>query len=628
MLLEEVNSLPKKVKGSGPSTNELEVPRPGKKANSPGKPGSGRGPTKPVPVTLKKLVRYGRRHLQAVIGVVIAVFVSTALGLVPPWLIRYGIDELVIGNQPQFLWIVAAAMVGVSLLQGLVDFLTRYTTEFVSQNIIHHIRSDLYTHLNRLSFSFYDWSRTGDIMSRLTSDADSLRQFLANASVYISGNVLTIFGILVVMVLWEPRLALLYMLMLPLMAHAMSTYAIRVRPMFQRARRSFARLTHMVQQALVGIEVTKLFAREGFQEQQFTKENDTYVDINVAAAKTSALWMPYVHFLIGLGTSLVIWYGGRLVIDEVISIGTLVGFVGYIAMLMRPIRQTGMMINFSSQAVAAAERIFEVLETAPEIQDTPGAIELPPLAGKVEYRGVGFSYRDGNQVLEDVNLVAEPGETVAIVGPTGAGKSTLIHLLPRFYDPSEGQILVDGQDIREVTLESLRMQIGIVLQHTFLFAASIRENICYGRPEASMDEIINCAKVAQIHDFIKSLPLGYETPVGERGVTLSGGQRQRLAMARVLLTNPRLLILDEPTSSVDAETEERMTKALAQVMQGRTTFVIAHRLWTVQRADQILVVNNHTIVEQGRHEQLVAAGGFYSQICDQMLGSQDPRKGG
>ena len=577
-------------------------------------PGQARGRQSPIIPLLARLAGYLRPHWRSVAGVLATVLLSTALGLVPPWLIRYGIDELILGEQPGLLWILALVMVSLSLLQGLVDFVTRYGSEYVAQNAIHDIRTRLYTHLNRLSFSFHDRSRTGEIMSRVTADADALRQFLSNACVFISGNLLTILGVLVVMVTWEIRLAILYLLMIPAMVHAMSAYTTRVRPIFGRARRKLADLTRTVQEDLVGIEVVKLFGREDMERASFEQANQEYVEVNILAARVSAKWMPYVNFLLGLGTSLVIWYGGRLVIDGIISLGTLAGFVGYIALLMRPIRQTGMMINFASQSAAAAERIFDVLDIEPEVRDRPGARALPPVQGRIEYRGVTFSYDEGNPVLQDVDLVAEPGETVAVVGPTGSGKSTLIHLLPRFYDPDRGVIEVDGHNIADVTVDSLRSQVGIALQHTFLFAASIRENISYGRPDASMDDIMGAARVAQIHDYILSLPLGYETPVGERGVTLSGGQRQRLAIARVLLTDPAILILDEPTSSVDAETEQRMQLALAGVMTGRTSLVIAHRLWTIREADRILVMEGGRIVESGTHETLLAAGGVYSEV--------------
>ncbi len=590
-----------------------------------------KGQQKSTPWSLKTLGRvagYARKQYLAVILVVVTVLVSTALGLLPPWLIRYGVDHLILGGQPQLLLGLAFLMVGSSLAQGLVDFLTRYTSEYVSLNVIHDLRVALYHHLNGLSFSFYDSSRTGDILSRITGDADLLRQFLSNAIVYIAGNLLTILGVWIVMFLWEPRLAVLYMLMLPLMIHAMHNYATRVRPMFQQARRRFGKLTEQVHEGLVGIEVIKLFGREKKIQECFALENEEYAKAHVAAAKVSALWMPYVHFLIGLGTALVIWYGGRLVINEHISLGTLVGFVGYIAMLMRPIRQTGMMMNASAQAIAGAERIFAIMDTPQRVQDQKNALELPAIQGKVEYKDVSFAYGDGNTVLDKVCLVAYPGQTIAIVGPTGAGKSTLVHLLARFYDLDRGEIMIDGYNIKDVKLESLRGQIGIVLQSNFLFAASIRENISYGRPDASMEQIIACARTACIHDFIAGLPLGYETPVGERGVTLSGGQRQRIWIARSLLTNPRLLILDEPTSSLDAETEEKMQAAFSAVTKNRTTFVIAHRLWTVKNADQILVVNNHKIVERGTHTQLVEKGGYYSELYQCLFAPKEEQRGG
>lgn len=568
--------------------------------------------------TLARLCGYVGVHRWKFVATGLVVLISTAAGLAPPWLIRYGIDSHILEGKGDKLWLISLAMVIIIIFKGFFDFLKRYLSEVVAQNVIHDMRTALYRHLNRQSFSFYDTSRTGDMMSRVTADADDLHGFLSTASIFISSNLLTILGILGVMVMWELRLALLYLMMLPLMILGMYKYAATVRPMFAKVRKKFAVLTETIQEDLSGIEVTKLFGQEMRESQDFNRKNREYINANLASAKVSAFWMPYTNFLMGIGTTLVIWYGGRLVINDVISLGLLAGFVGYIALLLRPVRQTGMMINSASRAIAAGERIFEVLDTPPEVSDAADARPLPEIKGEVRYENVSFSYAKGREVLKNVSLQVSPGETVAVIGPTGSGKSTLLHLLPRFYDPDSGRIIIDNYDIRKVTLDSLRSQIGIVLQDTFLFGASIGENISYGRPDADMRQIVECARAAQINDFIESLPLGYETPVGERGVTLSGGQRQRIAMARVLLTEPKLLILDEPTSSVDTETESKMQKALGAVIRNRTTFIIAHRLWTVRNADRILVVRGGQIVEQGTHEELLDRDGFYKEVHGDM----------
>ncbi len=605
--------------------NKRQKKRKGKKSTPHTKKQGGMGkkdkkPQGPMLPILLRLGGYARNHRLKVAGVMITVVASTVLGLIPPWLIRYGIDDMILQGELEKLWIVAAAMVAVALLKGLFDFIKSYASEYIAQNIIHDIRVKLYEHINKLSFSFFDEARTGDLMSRLTADADTLRHFLGRVSIFITENVLTITGILIIMIFWDYRLGVLYVMMLPLMIFGMGVYAKRVRPMFGKVRKKFSELTELVQENFVGIEVIKLFGREGSEEKKFNKKNREFVKINIEAAKQAALWMPYVNFLIGLNTALVVWYGGRLVIEGTVSLGMLAGFISYIAMLTRPVRQTGMMINFSSQAAAAAERIFNIMDRTSDIRESPDAYELPDIKGRVKFENVNFSYEPGTPILKNIDLEVDPGQTVAIVGPTGSGKSTLLHLLPRFYDPDEGKILIDDHDIRNVTIDSLRKQIGIVLQHTFLFGASVKENISYGRPDASMKDIIRCAKIAQIHDFIESLPLGYETPIGERGVNLSGGQKQRLAMARVLLTDPGLLILDEPTSSVDSETESRMRKAMAEVIKDRTTFVIAHRLWTVQNADIILVIKDGEIVERGTHRELIKIKkGFYHEVYQQTL---------
>ena len=565
-----------------------------------------------------------RPHAAILTGVVLAALVTTAVELAPPWIIRLAVDRFILEGQTEKIWWAAGGLLALSLVQGGIDFLRLYLTAYTGQRIVFEIRNAIFQHLSRLSFSFYDRARTGDLMSRVTADVDVLNNFFGRAAVIVLTNLLILVGILGVLIAWDWRLGLVYLGLLPLIVLGMWAYARRVRPAWRRVQRQLAALTGTLQESLAGILVVKLFGREVFEQERVGWQSRMVLQANLETARIASLWMPYASVVMGVGTGLVLWVGGRNVIAGVISLGTLIGFATYIQMLLRPIRQTGMMLNVVMQSLAAAERVFEVLDTQPDVQDAPGAYPLPPVEGRVRVAGVSFAYDggpDGTAALRDVDLEATPGEMVALVGPSGAGKTTLVHLLPRFYDAQQGRITIDGHDVAQVTVESLRDAIGIALQTVFLFDASIGENIAYGNPHATQREIEWAARVVQMHDFIHSLPLGYGTPVGERGVRLSGGQKQRIALARVLLTDPRILILDEPTSSVDADTERRMQQALQKVRAGRTTFVIAHRLWTVQQADQILVLRDGRIVERARstpeqsaHEALLAAGGFYHQV--------------
>jgi len=586
----------------------------------------GTGASGPVWPILARLLRYMRPHAGILSGVVLAALATTAAELAPPWIIRWAIDRLVVGESPQLIWWVAGGLLVLALVQGAVDFARLYLSAYTGQQITFGIRNAMFQHLSRLSFSFYDQARTGDLMTRVTADVDVLNNFFGRAAVIVLTNLLTLIGILVVLLTWDWRLGLLYLAFLPLVGHAFWIYSRRVRPAWGRVRRILSGLTGALHESLAGILVVKLFGRESFEAQRIDRQSRMYLGANLETARIASLWLPYAQVLMGIATGLVLWVGGRNVIGGAISLGTLIGFMTYVQLLLRPIRQTGMMLNVVMQSLAASERVFQVLDTQPDIQDAPGATPLPPVRGHVRFEGVTFAYADDKgqaalEALRDVDLEAAPGEMVALVGPSGAGKTTLVHLLPRFYEPQRGRITIDGHDISQVTIESLRRAIGIALQSVFLFDASIAENIAYGNPEAGQREIEAAARTVQMHDFIRSLPLGYGTPVGERGVRLSGGQKQRIALARVLLTDPRILILDEPTSSVDAETERRMQEALAEVRADRTTFVIAHRLWTVQQADQILVLRDGYIVERARrtagesaHERLLTADGLYRQL--------------
>lgn len=593
--------------------------------------GAGR-PGAPVLPVLRRLAGMMKPHWRLLASVAATILVTTLLGLAPPWLIRASVDRFIVPGRREYIWWAAGGLLALSVLQGAVDFLRLYLMAYTGQRIVFEIRNTVFRHLSRLSFSFYDKARTGDLMSRVTADVDVLSQFFGRAAVMVLTNFLTLAGILVVLLIWNWRMGLLYLLLLPLIAFGIRTYAVRVRPAMGRMRRKLGELTALLQESLAGILVVKVFGREVFEQEKAVRQSAAFRKAGIETTRITSFWMPTTSVLMGIGIALVLWFGGRGVIAQTVSLGTLIGFTVYINMLFRPIRQTGMMMGVLMRSAAAAERVFEVLDTRPDIQDTPGAEPLPPVDGHIRFEGVSFSYDDRLEVLRNIDLDVQPGEMLALVGLSGAGKTTLVHLLPRFYDAETGLITIDGRDTRKVTIKSLRDAVGIALQTVFLFDASIGDNIAYGSPHAGRKEVEWAARAVQIADFIDSLPMGYDTPVGERGVRLSGGQKQRIALARVLLADPRIFILDEPTSSVDAETEQRMQQALQKVWAGRTTIVIAHRLWTVRQADHIVVLHEGRIVERGRrsatqsaHEILMAAGGPYSKLYNlQLVGETLP----
>jgi ATP-binding cassette subfamily B protein len=391
-------------------------------------------------------------------------------------------------------------------------------------------------------------------------------------------------------------------------------FSKRIRPRFALTREIFGDMTSVIQQTIVGTRVVRAFAQEEHEKKKFSVPHSRYLKTNIEIWRYRSMFMPFMAFTVSLGTALVYWYGGGEVIRGNMTIGSLVASAAYLAMLVMPVRFIGFLMTFYQQAITGAERIFEIMDAKPEVEDKPDAIELPPIQRGIVFKDVFFEYAPGARVLDRINLAVKMGETIALLGATGSGKSSLIQLIPRFYDVTEGSITIDGYDLRDVTLRSLRQQIGIVLQETFLFSASIRENIAYGRPDATMGDIEKVAKIAGAHDFIMSFPDKYDTKVGERGVTLSGGQRQRIAIARALLLNPRILIFDDSTSSVDVETEHEIQQALQILLKNRTTFIITQRVSTIKNATRIVVFENGAIVEEGRHEELLAKDGIYAKI--------------
>ncbi len=576
-------------------------------------------------VVLWRLLRYVRRYWPAVTVGMVSMLVMLGLNLAVPWVVRQAIDHAILGGHARQLGLLAFMVVGLKLATGVFAFGRRYSMEWVAQRVIYDLRNALYQHLQGLSFSFYDQAQTGQLMSRCTQDVETLRRFVGFGVVNLVYNALTLFGILILMIRIHWRLALLSMVTIPFLVHVVRQFSTRVRPAYRDIQAQLAELTTVLQENVTGVRVVRAFAQEKYEEEKFHRVNWGLLEKNVRAVRLWAYYFPLMNFISALGTTIVIWYGGREVIAGRLSLGSLVAFGQYLGMLVVPLRMLGWILNLSQRAIASGQRVFELLDTEPEIKDAPDAYPLPPVKGHVVFENVSFAYATDpdHPVLKNVSFEVLPGQTVALLGATGSGKSTVINLIPRFYDPTEGRILVDGHDIRKVTLESLRRQIGIVLQETFLFNASIKENIAYGRPGATQEEIVQAAKAARIHDFIMTLPQKYDTIIGERGISLSGGQKQRVAIARALLMDPRILILDDSTSSVDTETEHLIQEALHALMKDRTTFVIAQRLSTIKNAHLILILRDGEIVERGTHAELLQKGGIYREIYELQFKGQE-----
>lgn len=581
---------------------------------------------------LLRLIRYTFRYWRWTLLGLLAMVGALYTRLIVPRLIQRAIDQGILGHDTGVLLNVAGFILAMALVGGVIRFAERYSMEFMCQRVIYDLRNDLFNHLQTLSFSYYDEAHTGQLMSRVTGDVETLRRFLARGLIGLAENFVMLVTVVIILVRYHAGLAVASLAMLPFLTYAVVQFGRKVRPAYWAIQAQAASMTAVLQENITGVRVVRAFAREDSEEAKFEVENREYHRRQINAVRLQAYYMQFMTFMSNLGVAVVLWYGGRLVIQGVLTIGVIVAFTSYLGQLMMPLRMLGMVVGLSQRAVASGQRVFEILDTRPEIRDEPEAVELGDVVGNVEFRDVSFGYGNGlvpeALVLKDINLEVRAGDTVALLGATGSGKSSIINLVPRFYDPTQGQVLIDGRDIKGVTLQSLRRQIGIVLQETFLFSASLKENIAYGRSSATQAEIEAAAKAAHMHDFIVFLPQGYQTLIGERGVGLSGGQKQRLAIARALLMNPRILILDDSTSSVDTETEYLIQQALANLMRGRTTIVIAQRLSTIKNASEIVVLDGGRIVQRGRHEDLMAQGGIYGEIYDLQLRRQEPAAAG
>lgn len=568
--------------------------------------------------TLLRLIFFARKYWLRLSLAFLSLLIATAANLVIPRILGDSIDTLLSQGERSLLIVAALTILGASIVRGISAYGNSYLGESASQNIAYDIRNAIFDRLQRLSFSYHDSSQTGQLMSRATADVEAIRMFFSRGLLGIAQSFMLFIGISYLLISMDWKLALLTLAFLPVIGWRAVTVSNHLRPIWLKIQQLMATLGIILQENLTGIRIVKAFSRQREESLKFADQAQVLYDEHIGATRQMAFNSPFMVFLISLATGVILWYGGRQVIGDTLTIGDLTKFILYLNMLAMPVRRLGFMANIISRTTSAGERILEILDAESPVHQKPGAIELNGVKGQVVFNNVSFSY-NSVAVLKDISFKAPAGKLVALVGGLGSGKSTIAHLIPRFYDVNQGNIIIDDTDIRDVTLASLRRNIGIVQQDIFLFSATLRDNIAYGAINAGQDEIIAAAKAAQLHDFVLSLPDGYNTWVGERGITLSGGEKQRVAIARTLLINPAILILDDSTSSVDAGTEHLIREALGELIEGRTTFIITHRLPIIKNADLILVLKDGEIVEQGRHDELIARNGLYQQIYQSQL---------
>src|ERR1041384_6541990 len=570
-----------------------------------------------------------RPHRAVLALAFVAVLGEAATDLLEPWPLKIVFDYVFGGkhmpawmsgllgsNKVAILHFAVLAVIVIALVGALSAYAEKYLTTSVGQWVMHDLRRALYHHIQRLSLAYHDRKSTGDLISTVPADIDAIQDFISQALLGIVVNVLTLVGMLVVMFFIDWRFTLIALSVTPFLFVIVYTYTRRIKKASRALRKKEGEVVSVVAEVLSSIRVVKAFAREDYEEERFTKQSLESVEMALKARSLKAKLAPVVEVIIAVGTCFVLWYGVKLVMSNEMTTGSLLVFLFYLGKMYKPMKDLSKMTDTVSKATVGYERIHEVIENEDTVRNLPGAKKAPRLKGAIEFDHVNFAYTDGYATLTDLTFKVAPGQLAALVGPTGAGKTTIISLIGRFYDPQKGAVKIDGQDIRKYKMKSLRRQMSFVLQETLLFRATIWQNIAYGKPEASRSEILRAAKLANADEFISRLPEGYDTMVGEKGVTLSGGQRQRIAIARAIIRNAPILILDEPTSGLDAASEELVFEALGRLMSGRTTIVIAHRLATVRRADVIFVIENGTIAERGTHDKLLTTGGLYSQLYE------------
>jgi len=572
----------------------------------------------------------------------IAVIGESTTDLLEPWPLKIVFDY-VFGGKPMPEWLANAvswlgtdklsilnfavlAVLTIAILGAVSSYFENYLTTSVGQWVMHDLRRVVYHHIQRLSLSFHDQKRTGDLISRVTSDIDAIQSLISNALLGMLVNVLTLVGMILVMLYLSWTFTLIALLVAPALFFVVYNFTRRIKSAARAVRRKESEVVNVLEEVLSSIRVVKAFAREDYEQKRFERESLASVETTLQARSLKAKLAPLVEVIVAAGTCLVLWYGARLVMTGELTSGELLVFLLYLGKMYKPMRELSKMTDTISKATVGWERIREVLETDMQVRDVRGARAAPRFKGKIEFDHVNFSYDGSRAILNDVSLNIEPGQLAALVGPTGGGKTTIVSLLPRFYDVSSGTIKIDDHDIRRFQIKSLRQQISFVLQESLLFRATVWENIAYGKPEATRHEIIRAAELANASEFIEQMPDSYGTMIGERGVTLSGGQRQRIAIARAIIRNSPILVLDEPSTGLDPASERLVFDALTNLMEGRTSIVIAHRLATVHRADVIFVVDSGKIVERGTHEELLARGGLYSRLYELQFSKEEDRK--
>ncbi|MCB0079794.1 MAG: ABC transporter ATP-binding protein, partial [Caldilineaceae bacterium] len=547
----------------------------------------------------RRLLGYLKPHWRQVLLAYISMIVAALLNLYIPQVIKNAIDQGVNAQEARGLFTAAGVILVIAVVRGVAAFGQRYYGNWLTHRVAYDLRNHFYARIQSLPFAFHDQAKTGDLMSRATSDISETERFTGIGMMDLVSTVVLLVGVLVAMFLENVQLTLLVVGPMLFLVGATLRFGYVVRDIFKAIQKQMGVLSATMQESMTGINVVKAFAREPYELDKFDGENEVWFEQRRESIRMWANYWPLFTFLLAAAVFLLLWFGGPMALEGRVTVGTIFALISYVLMLNGPTLRLGFLVNMAATASASAARVFEVIDTPNVIQEKPDAKELPRMQGDVCFENVSFAYANGRRVLRDISFHVEPDQVVALIGPTGSGKSSVINLIPRFYDPTRGVVRVDGMDVKDLRVKKLRRNIGIVLQNPFLFNATIAENIAYGRPDASQEEIEAAARAAQAHEFIMSFPDGYETQVGERGVTLSGGQKQRVAIARALLTDPRILILDDSTSSVDTETEHLIQEALAILMEGRTTFVIAQRLLTLKNANMILVLENGRIVQRG-----------------------------